>query len=316
MPPPKRPPDSSRTTVIWVIAIALAIVILAFVAWRAGWGPFGAGGITGTPPSDNASRQIGAGAGDGTDPSREGTVVGAIKPDVPVPAPEEPKADEAGAGKAGADGMPPAKYPVPGADAGSPIPAGENTDKPILDAILGLAPREMLARFLNLQDFVRRFVVTVDNLPRQIVPSQWSAVRRVPGPLAVRPGAEQFTLSAENYNRYTPFVSFVEALSPKRSVAAYFHFYPLLQQEYRQMGFPTQHFSDRVVAAIDDMLSAPEIAGPIALVQPKVLYRFADPDLEKLSAGRKIMIRIGPENAARLKKVLRSLRAELVGQRP
>ncbi len=32
---------------------------------------------------------------------------------------------------------------------------------------------------------------------------------------------------------------------------------------------------------------------PIRLTQPQVHYRFADPLLEKLSAGRKIMIRVG-----------------------
>ena len=47
-------------------------------------------------------------------------------------------------------------------------------------------------------------------------------------------------------------------------------------------------------------------------MQPKVHYRFADPLLEKRSAGRKIMIRIGPEHAAQMKKALRALRAELV----
>ena len=60
--------------------------------------------------------------------------------------------------------------------------------------------------------------------------------------------------------------------------------------------------------------SAPVPTGPIKLVQPKILYRFVDPELQKLSAGQKIMIRVGPENANRLKQVLRRLRRELLGQ--
>src|SRR5690606_24328802 len=91
----------------------------------------------------------------------------------------------------------------------------------------------------------------------------------------------------------------------------YVRFYPLLQYEYQQLGFPDGHFNDRVVAAIDDMLAAPTPRQPVRLVQPKVLYRFADPALESLSAGQKIMIRIGPDNARRLRAALLRLRDEL-----
>jgi hypothetical protein len=44
-------------------------------------------------------------------------------------------------------------------------------------------------------------------------------------------------------------------------------------------------------------------------VQPKVLYEFADPALEALPSGQKILLRMGPENAARVKAKLREIRA-------
>ena len=69
-----------------------------------------------------------------------------------------------------------------------------------------------------------------------------------------------------------------------------------------------------MIVAIDDLLAAPTPSGPIELVQPRILYRFVDPELQKLSAGQKIMIRVGPDNARELKQVLRRLRRELLGQ--
>jgi hypothetical protein len=57
---------------------------------------------------------------------------------------------------------------------------------------------------------------------------------------------------------------------------------------------------------------APEITGPVALAQPKVLYEFADPELESRSAGQKILMRMGAENAARVKTKLREIRREIV----
>jgi hypothetical protein len=45
--------------------------------------------------------------------------------------------------------------------------------------------------------------------------------------------------------------------------------------------------------------------------QPHVVYRFADPDLEAASAGHKIMLRMGSENASRIKAKLREIRRAL-----
>ena len=59
-----------------------------------------------------------------------------------------------------------------------------------------------------------------------------------------------------------------------------------------------------------------EPTGPIALVQPKIVYRFADPELESMSAGQKIMVRMGHDNELRVKARLRAIRQALVGNPP
>ena len=62
---------------------------------------------------------------------------------------------------------------------------------------------------------------------------------------------------------------------------------------------------------IDHLLAAPEMTGPIAVVAPHVQYQYADPELEAQSAGRKLMMRAGPENTAAIKSKLREIRREL-----
>lgn len=177
-------------------------------------------------------------------------------------------------------------------------------------------PLAELRRFFNLQEQARRLVITVDQLPRNHVPSQMRVMRGIPDPVRVNREGENITLDSGNYRRYDAFVSFVESLKPRTLVSVYRKFYPLLQHTFEEIGYPGDSFHDRVLIAIDDLLAARQPGGPIQLVQPKVLYRFDDPELEALSAGRKIMIRVGPENARRLKKVLRSLRAELLRRPP
>ena len=55
---------------------------------------------------------------------------------------------------------------------------------------------------------------------------------------------------------------------------------------------------------------------PVRLVQPKVMYQFADPELEARSAGQKLLMRMGNANAALVKDKLRALRAELTASPP
>lgn len=307
---PLRPPSSSGTP-WWPIAIAVVIIIVLFGAWRAGL--FGGDGEilpsrSGASPGAGAPGAVPTGpqAGSGMAPTPVPPAPGVPPLDATQPPPPEEQA-------AAAPKVP--RYPVPALDEqarrNAPLPEpGIASDPPLAGALANFGDRNTLVEFFNLQDIARRFVITVDNLPREIVPYQQSAVRRIPGPLAVRPTEDGFELQNTNEQRYQAFVRFAESIDPGTAARLYVRFYPLLQYEYQQMGFPEGHFNDRVVAAIDDMLAAPTPRGPIKLVQPKVLYRFADPALESLSAGQKIMIRIGPDNARRLRAVLLRLRDE------
>ena len=111
-------------------------------------------------------------------------------------------------------------------------------------------------------------------------------------------------------------MKFVEAVDVKRVVAVYARFYPLFQQAYVELGYPDGYFNNRLVQVIDHLLEAPVVEGPVKLVVRRVLPEYADPALESESAGRKILLRIGPENAAVVKARLRVLRKELTAMAP
>ena len=177
-------------------------------------------------------------------------------------------------------------------------------------------PLAQLRKYFNLQEQARRLVITVDNLPREHVPSQLRVTRGVPELLRVKKEGETITLDPSNYERYDRIIGYVEKMDARKIGRLYAKFYPLLQRTYEETGFPEERFHDRVLAALDDMMDAPRPTGPIRLVQPKVLYRFEDDHLESLSAGQKIMIRVGPENAARLRKVLARVRAAIAARDP
>ncbi|MFA7505110.1 MAG: DUF3014 domain-containing protein [Burkholderiaceae bacterium] len=309
---PLRPPSSSGTP-WWLIAIVVVIIIALFGAWRAGL----LGGDGEIIPSRLGGAPDTSAPGTGPGGSLDADALTPVPPAPGVPPAEELLAQEAEEeALAQEEARKGPRYPVPALDEqarrNAPLPEpGIASDPPLAGALTTFGDRATLTEFFNLQDIARRFVITVDNLPREIVPTQASAVRRVPGPLAVEPTEDGFELQEANGLRYQAFLRFAESVDTATLARLYVRFYPLLQYEYQEMGFPEGHFNDRVIAAIDDMLAAPTPRGPIRLIQPKVLYRFADPALESLSAGQKIMVRIGPANAGRLRAVLLRLREEL-----
>jgi hypothetical protein len=56
------------------------------------------------------------------------------------------------------------------------------------------------------------------------------------------------------------------------------------------------------------------VQGPIQLTQPKVFYEYADPKLESLSAGQKLLLRMGAANEAIMKVKLREFRKAIVNR--
>lgn len=201
----------------------------------------------------------------------------------------------------------------PSAEDTKPLPPLAESDEPALTAAQALVGRESIERYFYLDSLMRRVVVTIDNLPRKQVPERYRLTKPIGGRFVVTEQRDAMFLNPKNYARYAAAVLFFESIDTKKLVATYVRFYSLLQQEYQSLGRPDGYFNDRTVEAIDDMLAAPELHQPIQLVRPNVWYKFADPELEALSAGQKLMIRIGPENAARVKAKLRDIRRELTG---
>jgi hypothetical protein len=198
------------------------------------------------------------------------------------------------------------------AQAAKPLPDLASSDAEVQDSLVGALGRP-LEQVLVPKDIVRNVVVTIDNLPRKKVAIQMRPLKPTAGELVVAPGGEP-TLSPDNAERYAALMTVVKNADVGQVVSVYRHFYPLFQQAYVNLGYPDGYFNDRLVEVIDHLLATPEVTGPIKLTQPSVFYQFADPSLEERSAGQKLMIRLGPENAAIVKQKLRALRQEVAKQ--
>lgn len=209
------------------------------------------------------------------------------------------------------------RHPVPapaigGGKPAKPLPALADSDDAIQESLSRLFDVQRLGELLIFKGFINRVVVTVDNLPRTKLPEQQLPSNPPHGKFLVKKESGGATaIDPENYKRYTKYVQLLEATDSRKIAAVYFHFYPLFQEAYSDLGYKSAYFNDRLIEAIDDLLATPQVKDPVKLVQPSVFYKYADPRLEGLSAGERLMIRIGDDNAARVKIKLRELRNAL-----
>jgi hypothetical protein len=196
-----------------------------------------------------------------------------------------------------------------------PLPALTESDASLRESLAGLLSAPSFDQLFYPVRLVRRVVATVDNLPRKSLSVDLRPAKPLEGTLATVGPDEARQISLDNARRYAPYVHAFAAMDSQRLIAIYTHYYPLFQQAYRELGYPNGYFNDRLVDVIDNLLAAPVVEGPVALTQPRVLYDFADPALQSLSAGQKIMVRMGPENAQQVKAKLRDIRRLVVGQK-
>ena len=188
-----------------------------------------------------------------------------------------------------------------------------------LSALLGSTPGASMVRR---DDFVRRAVATIDNLGRaHAAPRLWP-VNPMAGKFSVEQADGRQVVSQANSVRYSAFVAFAQSLDSARAATLYKQNYALFQVAYKELGYPRAYFNDRLVAVIDQLLATPEPAGPLAVkltevkgevasTQPWTRYEFADPQLEALPAGSKALLRMGPDNARKLKAKLREFRSAI-----
>jgi hypothetical protein len=200
-----------------------------------------------------------------------------------------------------------------------PLPPLNESDTNILAALQQLRG-EGLLQLLVPQEVIRKFVLAVNNIAEGKVIHEYRPVVSPGTPFAPETfsvkvdgdAVDQERIANRNYARYEPYVTTLALVDSDAAVAVYRRFYPLLEEAFRELGLKKPNFHSVMIAAIDNLLAAPDAQGDLLLVRPKVFYQYADPALEQLPHTHKLMLRMGPENSRSVKASLRQLRARLV----
>jgi len=198
---------------------------------------------------------------------------------------------------------------VPTEPAEAPLPPLEESDTVVRDELIERSPA--LATWLEREDLIRRFAVVVDNAATGEYPRRQLAFLAPPDRMPVVKEEDKITIDPEGYARFDGFVGSLTSVPPADAAALLRRFSPLIAEALGEIGEGEQDALGTVRAAIDQALGTPVVEGEVELVQPKVFYEYADPELEALPAVQKQLLRMGPENVRRLQAYLAEVKAAL-----
>ncbi|WP_343162783.1 DUF3014 domain-containing protein [Oleiagrimonas sp. C23AA] len=212
-------------------------------------------------------------------------------------------------------------YPISAASTGpasassTPLPALHASDSDVVQAFSAMSGGDAKALLKN-SDLIQRAVATIDALPGKKLNDNILPVHSPKGSFVVTDSNGQTVMDARNFDRYSAYMQVLESVDTQALVNWYVAHYPLFQQAYREQGYPKGYFNDRLIQVIDMLLATPNADGPVVLDRPNVFYTYAQPSLESLSAGQKLLLRMGPENEAKIKAKLRAIRTALTAHPP
>ena len=185
------------------------------------------------------------------------------------------------------------------------LPALNDSDAFIREQAGALSER--LNDWLAQDELVRRFAVVIDNGAVGEIPRRQLSFLAPAGRYAVVQRDGRIFVDPAGYARYDSFVDTVLSVPPEQAAALLKTLAPLLRQALGELGPREPDPMSAIRAAVRQALQTPELHDDIELTQPKVLYKYSDQSLESLLPLQKQLIRMGPDNVARLKGYLRDL---------
>jgi hypothetical protein len=232
-----------------------------------------------------------------------------LRSDEPAPNPSDPAVRSEGTPSPGSP-------PEEAADVEEVVklPPLAESDSFLREMLGRLSTHPFLASFLEGDDLVRKIVVSVANVAEGASPAKQLLHLRPEERFTAIETTERIVIDPESYRRYDAPAELFASLDAGAVAGLYRTIEPLLEEAHSELGLSERSgFPDTLSRAIEVLLAAPVVDGPIRLRAVNVNYAFEDPALEKLSPAQKHLVRMGPENSRRIQKKLAELKAALGG---
>ncbi|MFP4082951.1 MAG: DUF3014 domain-containing protein [Candidatus Aminicenantes bacterium] len=188
----------------------------------------------------------------------------------------------------------------------------DQSDPLVREMAQELSSHSKLADWLTTEDIISNFTAAVDNIAHGLSPKPQIDFFSLSRDFEVVEKNGRYYLDPASYHRYDAVADVFLSVDTERCVRLYRQFKPLIQEAYRDLGYPEKDFRETLYRAIVELLRVPVVEEDIQLRKKVVTYMMADPRLENLSKAQKHLLRMGPENVRIIQEKLREM-AEALG---
>lgn len=198
--------------------------------------------------------------------------------------------------------------PVPEVEPEPPLP---NLDEASPVLIEEAAAAGLAVDVVDSENVVRKLVVLAESMANGEIVREAMVVRGPESRFVVQEIDHQLYIDERTYARFDDLALWFYNLDTDALVALFNRFEPLFVEAHDEIKQPGSRLRNRILDAIAILLDTPEPTGLLALKDDKVMYTFADPELEALPPAQKQLLRLGPDNRALVKTKLREIRQRL-----
>ena len=216
------------------------------------------------------------------------------------------------------------------------LPLLDNSDDWLKLKLPEITWRKELLKLIIDEDMIRRFVVFTDNFAQGVIAYEYSPfilpnTKFIAGvesvnfkqtvkkqektssgsPLPVKQQVWQWNENSSR--RFSLYVDLLRSMDSEYLVQWYSEIKPLLDEAYSELGYDDD-FTRTLQDAITRVLDMELPKSSMALIQPSVMYKFANPELEALPDTDKLLLRLGKDNLLVMKSVLLELHEKLAKQ--
>ena len=188
------------------------------------------------------------------------------------------------------------------------LPALDASDAFVREFVTGLSEHPQLASWLVTDDLAYRFVRSTVALAHGQSPREHVDFMTPEGDFAVQERDGGLAVDPAGYSRYNLLAEIFSSLSTENGARLYRQLYPLFEEAFAELGVPNVTFDDLTSQAVDNLIAAQVPASPPAVAPSTAMYAYTDSRLEARSPAEKHLMRMGPQNAARVQAKLRELR--------
>jgi hypothetical protein len=224
-----------------------------------------------------------------------------------VPPPVEKPVTETASPAASSEPAP----PEVGEPLAIPSVALDQSDPVVREFAAPLASDPRFARWIQTKELVRKFVAAVDNVANGLSPKSHVDFFSPSGGFKVVTRGGRLFIDESDYVRYNPVAEVFLSLNTADTVRFYRGLKPLINEAYRDLGYPDTDFDETLVKAMAELLETPVVEGPVRLEKKVVSYVIIDESLESLSQAQKQLLRMGPKNVRAIQAKIRELAAAL-----